>query len=121
VANLTLHFRAAEGVDPAVAAADLQQQLSGLPHVTNAETRAEQYRSIGPSEIITGLTLGFALLHESTQVVSELSKLLDAIKQLIKSGKGLHEAFVEIGMRKVPLDQLSQADLETLAKRTTGA
>jgi hypothetical protein len=116
VPKLTLHFQAAEGVDPAVAAADLQQQLAALPHVTNAETRAEQYRSIGPAEIITGLTLGFAILHESTQVVSELSKLLDAIKQLVKSGQSLREVFVEIGMRKVPLDQLSQTDLETLAK-----
>jgi hypothetical protein len=116
-----LHFQGADGVDVAAAAKDLQRQLTALPHVATADTRAEQYRGLGPSEIIAGLTLGFAILHESTQVVGELTKLLDAIKQLIKSGQSLKAAFVEIGMRKVSLDQLTPADLDTLVKRSTAA
>ena len=88
-----------------------------MPEVTTAEIRADQYRSIGPTEIIAGLTLAVGLMHESVQAAETLTKLLDALKQVVVSAKGLRGAFVDVGMRKVPLDQLTQTDVETLAKR----
>ena len=95
----------------------MQQQLASLPQVAAAETRADQYRAIGPTEIIAGLTLAVGVMHESVQAAETMAKLLDALKQVVISAKGLRGAFVDVGMRKVPLDQLTQKDVETLTSR----
>ncbi len=87
-------------------------------NVQTEEPRVDQYRSIGPAEIIAGLTIAGAVMHESTEFIQDFSKVVDAIKQAVESVKGLQAAFVEIGMRKVPLGQLTPQDLETLAKRS---
>ncbi len=58
-------------------------------------------------------------MRESTEVIQDFSKVVDAIRQAVESVKGLRAAFVEVGMRKVPLGQLTTQDLQTLAKRST--
>lgn len=119
--KLTLHFQPAEGVDPNAAAKELEQKLAALPEVTNAETRADQYRSIGPTEIIAGVTLAVGIIQESAAATEAVSKLLDSVTHLIQSSKNLKNAFVEVGMRKIPIDQRTEKDVETLAKRAVAA
>jgi hypothetical protein len=115
MAKLTIHLQAAEGTDPKALAGDVQQELEKLPDVHTAETRTEQYRSIGPTEIIAGLTLAVGILETSAKATEALAKLLDGIQAVVKSAKGLHAAFVEVGMKKVALDQLTPEDLQKLA------
>jgi hypothetical protein len=50
-----------------------------------------------------------------------LTKLIDAVKGLVQSGRELHAAFIEVGMRKVPIDKLTPQDIESLAHRITEA
>jgi hypothetical protein len=117
MANLTLHFETTEGANPEEVVKDLQQRLTSLPEVKSADTRAEKYRSIGPTEIVTALTLAAGVFQAATLTATALAKLLDSIKELIKSGQGLRQAFVFIGMRKVPIDQLTPKDCEAIAGR----
>jgi hypothetical protein len=117
MANLTLHFQAKEGTDPGVSAKDLEKQLVALPSVGSAEARADTYRSLGPAEIIAGITLAAGVIQSATVATQALTKLIDAVKGLVQSGHGLHAAFIEVGMRKVPVDKLTPQDIESLAHR----
>jgi hypothetical protein len=119
LSKITLHFQPSEGVDPAAAAKELERALSSVPGIHAEEPRVDQYRSIGPAEIIAGLTIAVAVMRQSTELIQDFSKVVDAIKQAVESVKGLRAAFIEVGMRKVPLAQLTTQDLETLAKRST--
>ena len=121
MANLTLHFQAQEGADPEAAAKDLEQQLATLPSVGSAEARADTYRSLGPTEIIAGITLAVGVIQSATVAAQALAKLIDAVKGLVQSGQGLHAAFVEVGMRKVPVDKLTPQEIESLARRMAEA
>jgi hypothetical protein len=119
LSKITLHFQPSDDVDPAAAAKQLESALSSVPGIQADEPRVDRYRSIGPAEIIAGLTIAGALMRESTEVIQDFSKVVDAIRQAVESVKGLRAAFVEIGMRKVPLAQLTTQDLEILAKRAS--
>jgi hypothetical protein len=122
MANLTLHFQAKEGADPVASAKDLEQQLGILPSVGSAEARADNYRSpLGPTEIIAAITLAVGVIQSATVAAQALTKLIDAVKGLVQSGQGLHAAFVEVGMRKVPIDKLTPQDIESLAGRIASA
>jgi hypothetical protein len=100
-----------------VSAKDLEQQLVTLPSVGSAEARADNYRSLGPTEIIAGITLAVGVIQSTTVAAQALTKLIDAVKSLVQSGRGLHAAFIEVGMRKVPIDKLTPQDIESLANR----
>ena len=121
MANLTLHFQTQEGTDPEAAAQALEQQLVNLPSVGSAEARADKYRSLGPAEIIAGITLAVGVIQSTTVAAQALTKLIDAVKGLVQSGKGLHTAFIEVGMRKVPVDKLTPQEIESLARRMAEA
>ena len=116
MANLTLHFQAKEGIDPEASAKDLEQQLVTLPSVGSVEARADKYRTPGPTEIIAGITLAVGVIQSTTVAAQALTKLIDAVKGLVQSGRELHAAFVEVGMRKVPVDKLTPQDIESLAR-----
>jgi hypothetical protein len=117
MSKLTFHFQAEDSTDTASVKKEVEQALAKVPEVSTAETRAAQYRSMGPAEIIAGVTLAVGIIQESTAATEALSKLLDAVSHVVQSAKGLKAAFVDVGMRKVAIDQLTPKDLETLAKR----
>jgi hypothetical protein len=121
MANLTLHFQAKEGTDLEVSAKDLEQQLVTLPAVSLAEARADNYRSPGLTEIIAGITLAVGVIQSTTVATQALTKLIDAVNALLHSGRGLQAAFIEVGMRKVPIDKLTPQDIESLAHRIAEA
>ena len=121
MAKLTLHFQAKEGADPEALARDLEQHLATLPSVGSAEARADNYRSLGPTEIIAGITLAVGIIQSTTLASQALTKLIDALKGLLQAGQGLHAAFIEVGMRKVPIDKLTPQEIESLARRMAEA
>ncbi len=121
MANLTLHFQAQPGADPEASAKDLEQQLATLPSVGSAEARADNLRSLGPTEIIAGITLAVGVIQSTTVAAQAVTKLIDAVKGLVQSGRGLHAAFIEVGMRKVPIDKLTPEEIESLARRMAEA
>lgn len=121
MSKITLHFQPSDDTDPDVAAKELEHALSSVPGVHPDEPRVDRYRSIGPAEIIAGLAIAGAVVRQSTELIQDFSKVVDAIRQAVESVKGLRATFIEIGMRKVPLAQLTPQDLETLAKRSATA
>jgi hypothetical protein len=61
------------------------------------------------------------VIQSTTVVAQALTKLIDAVKDLVQSSRGLHAAFIEVGMRKVPIDKLSPQEIESLAHRMAEA
>jgi hypothetical protein len=113
--ELTLFFETAEGANLDATAAALQAKAKVLPHVEAASSDPMQYRSLGVPEIMMGITMGVALLQSGTMAVKGLTDLMDALKKLCDSVDGVKKAYVQIGLRKVPLDQpLTEADAKKL-------
>jgi hypothetical protein len=119
MANLTLHLRTDEGLDPANLTASIQKELESLPEVQSANLDAEHYRSIGPAEIVAGISLATVAIKSAAEAVQAITKFVAAVQELVKAGKGLHEAVVDVGMRRVPVAELTQADIEKLAAKLT--
>jgi hypothetical protein len=118
MANLTVHFQTEEGVDRAALGGEIQQQLSTIPTVQAANVEVEQYRAVGPAEIMAGITLAIGAVNTTSQAITAITKFVNSVSELVKAGKGLREAIIDVGMRKVPVSQLTQADIEKLAART---
>jgi hypothetical protein len=118
MANLTVHFETEEGVDRAVLGGEIQQQLSTISSVQTAEVKVEEYRFVGPAEIMAGITLAIGATKTVSQAIDAITKFVNSVSELVKAGKGLREAIIDVGMRKVPVSQLTQADIEKLAART---
>jgi hypothetical protein len=120
MANLTLHLQTDEGLDPANLMGSIQKELESLPVVQSANLNAEHYRSIGPAEIIAGISFATVAIKSASEAVQAITKFVTAVQELVKAGKGLREAVVDVGMRRVPVAELTQADIEKLAANLTG-
>jgi hypothetical protein len=113
--ELTVYFETAEGADLTATASALQAKVKELPNVEAASSDPMQYRNIGVTEIMMGITMGVALIQSGTVAVKGLTELMDAIKKLCDSVDGVKKGFIQIGLKKVPLDHpLTEADAKKL-------
>jgi hypothetical protein len=117
MANLTLHLQTDEGLDPASLTESVRKELELVPVVQSAQMNAEHYRNIGPAEIIAGISFATVAIKSAAEAVQAITKFVTAVQELVKAGKGLREAVVDVGMRRVPVAELTQADIEKLAAK----
>jgi hypothetical protein len=115
MANLTLHLQTDKGFDPT----SIQKELESLSVVQSADVKAGHYRGVGPAEIIAGISLAVTAIKSASEAVDAITKFVTAVQELMKAGKGLREAVVDVGMRRVPVAELTKPDIEKLAAQVT--
>ena len=106
--KLTVYFEAVPDADLKQAAAEVQKKAAALPDVASASADAMVTRGLGPQEIMMGLQLATGAVVALTALVHALNKLADEMPALSK-------VMVQVGLRKVPVDQLTEHDMVILA------
>ena len=113
--KLTVYFEADPNADLQQAAAEVQQKASALPAVASASAQAMVTRGLGPQEIMMGLQLASGMMTSATTAVVALTALLVALKKLADETPALNKLMVQVGLKKVPVDQLTEKDVQKLA------
>ena len=113
--KLTVYFEADPNADLQQAAAQVQQKAAALPAVESASAQAMVTRGLGPQEIMMGLQLASGVMTSATAAVVALTALLAALKKLADDMPALNKVMVQVGLKKVPVDQLTEHDVQKLA------
>lgn len=87
-----------------------------MDSVQAVDSQAASYR-LGPAEIMAGVTLAITGIKTVAGAVDAITKFVNSVSALVKAGKGLREAIIDVGMRKVPVTQLTPADIQQLAEK----
>jgi uncharacterized membrane protein YphA (DoxX/SURF4 family) len=115
MSKLTVYFEAEPNADLQQAAAAVQQKAAALPAVASASAQAMVTRGLGPQEIMMGLQLASGVMTSATAAVVALTALLAALGKLADEMPALNKVMVQVGLKKVPVDQLTDHDLRKLA------
>jgi hypothetical protein len=113
--KLTVYFEADPNADLQQTAAVIQQKAAALPAVASASAQAMVTRGLGPQEIMMGLQMATGMMASATQAVVALTALLVALKKLADEVPALNKVMVQVGLKKVPVDQLTEKDMQKLA------
>ena len=113
--KLTVYFEADPNADLQQAAAQVQEKAAALPDVASASAQAMVTRGLGPQEIMMGLQLATGVMTQATAAVVALTALLAALKKLADDTPALNKVMVQVGLKKVPVDQLTTHDVQKLA------
>ena len=115
MAELTLHFEAAAGTDIDAAAAELQKSLAGIEGVESADTSPQRFQSIGPSEVLSVIEVATKVAQNTTAFLTALAALYAAWQKVKPMFPGLHAPKVEVGLKQIPIDQLTPEHRAELA------
>jgi hypothetical protein len=113
--KLTVYFEADPTADLQQAAAEVQKKAAALPDVASASAQAMVTRGLGPQEIMMGLQVATGMITSATAAVVALTALLAALKKLADETPALNKVMVQVGLKKVPVDQLTEHDVQKLA------
>ena len=116
MAELTLHFEAADGTDLEAAAAGLHAELEKTQGVTSARTRPQRYQSIGPAEVMSMVQVATQGIQTVTMLLTSLAALYTAWVNVKTKFPGLKPPTVEVGLEKVPVNQVTQAHAKQLVE-----
>jgi len=92
----------------------LEERITALNQVKEVEATPEETQLTGV-EIVAGIAVGVAVVKGATGFSGELRKFFASLTELVREVKGLKNAFVEVNDQRVPLDGLSEEQLENLA------
>ena len=115
MAELLMHFELAAGQEASATAQTLQKKLGELPGVSEAEALPDKTRLTGV-EVIAAISAAVVVLHHGRDLVAELNKLLPELKKLVRNMKGLKKAYLEVGTKRVALDEVTPDHVNELAK-----
>ncbi len=62
-----------------------------------------------------GLQVATGMMTQATAAVVALTALLAALKKLADDTPALNKVMVQVGLKKVPVDQLTERDIQKLA------
>jgi hypothetical protein len=111
--ELALHLIISGDTDADAVAGAFEKEMAGLAPV---EMSVERTRgAIGPADVIAIISLMATGIDTATRLVKSIKDLKDALVRLRERHPGVKDALVEVGLRKVPLGELTQQDLDTLA------
>ncbi len=106
--ELTLHFEAGAGTDVAAAAAALQKELQGVSGVESAQTEAQTFQSIGPAEVMSIIQVGTQVMQTSAAFLAAAAALYAAWQKVKPMFPALQPPKLEVGLKQIPVDQLSE-------------
>ncbi len=110
--ELTVFFEAKPGADLKQAAAAVQEKAAALPNVSSASAQAMVTHGIGPQEIMMTAT---TIMGSATVGIVALTALIQALNKLGDEVPVLGNVLVQVGLKKVPADQLTEHDMKKLA------
>ena len=113
--KLTVYFEADPNADLQLAAAQVQEKAAALPAVASASAQAMVTRGLGPQEIMMALQMAPGVISSATATVIALTALLAALRKLADDTPALNKVMVQVGLKKVPVDQLTEKDVQKLA------
>ena len=115
MAELTFHFEASTGTDFDAAAAALQQSVTGISGVESADTGPQRYQSIGPAEVVSVIQVATSVAQNATVFLTALAGLYAAWEKVKPMFPGLQAPKVEVGLKQIPIDQLTPEHRAELA------
>jgi hypothetical protein len=115
MAELTLHFEAGAGTNIDAAAEVLQKNLANIPEIEGARTEPQRFEAIGPAEVISTIQVATTIVQNATAFLGALAALYAAWEKVKPMFPGLHPPKVEVGLKQVPVDQLTPEHRAELA------
>lgn len=115
MAEIALHFEFAKDANLDEASHKLQSELSKLDGVSEVDAVPEKPRLTG-LEIVAAIAVTISIVKGTRELIVEVRKLIPEVKGLIRDIRGLKDVTVEVGTERVPLDKLTDAQIEQLAK-----
>ena len=116
-AEVFFEFEVEEGADRQTLARQIQERFQSSGLVQEAEATPQEVQLTGV-EIVAGIALGVAIVKGSREFTEELTKLIAAAQELVIEIKELRTGLVEVGDEKVPLGQMDDAKVQTLAEES---
>jgi hypothetical protein len=116
MAELTLHFEASAGTDIDAAAAALQQSFTGMAGVESVDTSPQRFQSIGPAEVLSVIQVATSVVQSTTLFLTALAGLYAAWEKVKPMFPGLQAPKVEVGLKQIPIDQLTPEHRAELAE-----
>ncbi len=113
--KLTVFFEAVPGTDLQAAASAVQAKAADLPHVTGASAQAMVTHGLTYPEVMLGLQTATTIMTTTTAGIAALTALIQALKKLSDEVPALSKVLVQVGLKKVPVDQLTEHDIQKLA------
>jgi hypothetical protein len=129
--EISLHFElpGAERSDLEQVAQDLKERLEQLPEIEDVEATPVGQARLTGAEVVAGIAVAVAIVRGGRELVEELRMLVQEIKKLGAefrtkpkkadasdvTGIRITNVILNIGLRKVPLRELTEDDLEELA------
>jgi hypothetical protein len=115
--ELTLHFETDQAINTNAVVAEVQQKLPEIDGITTASADAMELRTLGGLEIIAVISIATTVVQNASSLVKAVADLVAACHALCAQFPGLRKPSVEIGYRKVPIDQVTEQDaLEALGE-----
>lgn len=110
--NFVVHFEPPQGIDLAAFNVEVQAALKNLDGFDDASTRP--VRTQGAAEVIAMITMGTKIVASSAAFLGAVSELVSAWRKLRALFPSLKAPSVEVGLNKVPVDQISEKHAEVV-------
>ena len=112
--EIFLTFEVEAGADGQVLAREVQARLMALQAVSKAEADVESPRLTG-AEVVAAIAVGVVVVRGVRELAQELNLLIPEIARLVREIKGLRAVFVEVDGEDVPIDEMDESKIATLA------
>jgi hypothetical protein len=113
--TLYLHFEFDADADSRALTEELATALASLDGVADADAVVEQQRLTG-AEIVAAIAVGVLLVRGAKELLQEVNRLLPEIARVARNIKGLRTGYVEVDGKQVRLSDVTDDDVEQLAK-----
>ena len=128
MANLNMYFAVDPGASIDAVIANVEAGLDDFDHVAHVQATADSTRFTG-LEILAAISLVSQIVHHGSEIVHDVNQMatdgksiIDVVRaffvhvtDLVKKTPGIHEARVDVGLKSVPVTQLSDADIARIA------
>jgi hypothetical protein len=105
--KLTLHFESAPGTDLDAAAVELQKNIAAVNGVESANATPQRFQSVGTAEILSVIKVATEVAQSTAALLGALAAVYAAWKSLAEKFPGLRKPTIEVGLKKVPIDQVT--------------
>jgi hypothetical protein len=112
--EINLLFELTDKTDINSKAKLLQDNLSRLE--ISAEAFPEDPARMTGMEVVAAIGVTVTIVHGSRDLISEIRKVIQAIKELVKEYRELKQVLLDVGPERVPLDELTEEHYEELAE-----
>lgn len=116
MAELTLHFEAAPGTDLNAATAELQRAVVQVKGVEAADSKPQRFQSISAQEVLSVIQLASTFVQNTAEFMTAVVSLHEAWKKVREIFPGLSTPLVEVGLKQVPIDQLTPVHIEQILR-----